>query len=164
MKKILLILGIILHSSLAFGWNPFSNPITPPAFPGVESDGSGGLIFRSTSGAIPATGILTEAMHKNYVLNDSLLTAATDVQLLALSYETSFQIRVQVGTYAISLVPPTGEKLMKISTLQTADYEMDFSSDEGDIFLIRRVYLDSESGYVWQVIPAIGTATDGGAS
>lgn len=175
MKKIILILVILLFSVVSVSaWNPFSNPITPPAFPGVRSDGNSGLVIdgavtvgsavtmNSSSVAIPATGVLTAAMHKGgVVLNDSLLSAATDVQLLAVSAEFSFKIFTKVGTYGISLVPPAGEALIRVSVVQTADYEMDLSHAVFDEFTVqRRAY---GAGYVYRIIPDIGSASDGGA-
>jgi hypothetical protein len=124
----------------------------------------GEVTMGSASVAIPATGVITTAMSKHGVLNDSALTAATDVQLLDIESATVFWIEIQGGDYGISLVPPSGEKIMRYSTLQTANYELDLSSNEGDIFTVRRLYSGSESDWVWQVIANIGTIADGGAA
>jgi hypothetical protein len=122
------------------------------------------VIGGAATTAIPATGIITEAMSQGIGLNDIDLTGATDVQLLALSYQTTIPIYIGDGTYVISLVPPSGEKLMRYSTLQTADNEIDLSHAEGDCFVVRRIYSASEAAWVWQVLPGVGTIADGGAS
>lgn len=125
------------------------------AFPGAVTMGR-------SSVAIPATGVLTEIMHKGQVLKDSSLSAATDVQLLDLEYATKFYILVTTGTYGISLVPPSGEPLIRIKTAQTADYEMDLSHTQYDEFVVERFQVGANWRY--RVTPIIGSVVDGGAA
>lgn len=151
MKKIIAIL--VFLSGL------YANAYAGPLF-----FGGGGASLKST--AIPSSGTLTTAMHSNYELDDTALTAATDVQLLAISDKAAkFWIYVAVGDYTISLVPPSGEKLrMPDASLLDANDEIDLSSAEGDCFCIKRAYSDSEAAWVWEVYEIRGVATDGGTS
>jgi hypothetical protein len=180
MKKLFVLFSLIL---IVFGCHDLTDTKAPPAIPpgmgtGPASDNKpmyepstkttylpGGLVMGGgVTTAIPDTGIITEAMSQGICLNDLDLTGNTTVQLLALSYQTTIQIYIGDGTYVISLAPPSGEKLMRYSTLQTANYEIDLSHAEGDCFVVRRIYSASEAAWVWQVLPGVGTIADGGAS
>jgi hypothetical protein len=130
----------------------------------VLRDNVSGLATGDYGDAIPATGTVTENQCKGSVLNDSALTGNTDVQLLDLEYDVTLLIVITHGTYSISLVPPSGEKMKRETVLQTANNELDLSSNEGDTFILRRIYSNSETGWVWQVGAWIGTTADGGAA
>jgi hypothetical protein len=175
MRKIFLVVLLCLISTIALAGNKTPPPVmgTGPASdvrPMYEPTTKttylpGGLVIGgAVTTAIPVTGVITEAMSQGIGLNDLDLTGATDVQLLALSYQTTIPIYIGDGTYVISLVPPAGEKLMRYTTLQTADNEIDLSHTEGDCFVVKRIYSASEAAWVWQVLPGVGTIADGGAS
>lgn len=135
------------------------------------SDGSvtvGGTLSAKTPNYDPADSggelTITEAQAKGGWVTDGDLTAATDAQLPDLQYYVGFSVYIENGTYAISLVAPSGEKMRMDGTLLDANDEIDLSDDEGDLFILRRVYSDSETEWVWNVYPITGTVTDGGAA
>jgi hypothetical protein len=116
--------------------------------------------------ATTADNTVTLAMVKKGVLTDKDLPGSADFLLPNTDTELTAEIFITDGTYTISLVPPTDEALWEESLLGfiSANYEMDLSSTEGNVFILKRRYSGTASDYRWFVYPAGGgTVTDGGA-
>lgn len=150
---------------LLFGCSHFSLEDTagPPCIPMSKTPVVDYITTGDNEVAIPSTGVITEAMCKNGVLNDSALTADTDIDLPDLEYETSFIFFIRIGTYTASWVPPSGEQLVLINSAITADYEADTSKDVYDEFVFQRREITT-GVFRWIIKPVVGIVANGGVA